>query len=370
MNPFKYGQVVSAENFCPRPELLKGLVAFIKSRQNVVLQGERRMGKTSLIYEALRQVKRQRMVYVDLLEIKTVDDLGKRIAKAIISSEQQAGMLEKVLRQLSQLRPVISVDPFTGEPGVTLDSRIMLQADSLGAILDLIQDTGRRHAMVVVFDEFQDILNLSDSNQVLAILRSNIQFHDKITYIFAGSIRNRMSEIFTSHDSPFFKSTAALDVGPLTGDKFSKFLKAKFSKGSRTINKEMLSEIIIMAENVPGDVQQLCGALWDTTSTNERVSREHLAPALELIFSRESKGYESVLVLLTGQQLKCLIGLARMGGKSPLSAGFLEGAGITLPASVKKALGRLIQLKVIYRYQGEYKFINPFFKRWIVWKNY
>ena len=71
MNPFKYGRVVSAENFCPRPNLLKQLTGFIKSGQNVVLQGERRMGKTSLLYETVRQLKRYRLLYVDLLEIKT-----------------------------------------------------------------------------------------------------------------------------------------------------------------------------------------------------------------------------------------------------------------------------------------------------------
>lgn len=44
--------------------------------------------------------------------------------------------------------------------------------------------------------------------------------------------------------------------------------------------------------------------------------------------------------------------------------------GITAPASIKKALNRLVQLKVIYRHEGEYKFVNPFFKSWLIWKNY
>jgi predicted AAA+ superfamily ATPase len=58
------------------------MTGFIKSGQNVVLQGERRMGKTSLLYETVRQLKRYRMLYVDLLEIKTADDLCKRMIKA------------------------------------------------------------------------------------------------------------------------------------------------------------------------------------------------------------------------------------------------------------------------------------------------
>ena len=43
MNPFKYGQVVSDDDFCSRQELLKQMKAFIERGQNVVLQGERRI---------------------------------------------------------------------------------------------------------------------------------------------------------------------------------------------------------------------------------------------------------------------------------------------------------------------------------------
>ncbi|MBN1675803.1 MAG: hypothetical protein JXR37_32465 [Kiritimatiellae bacterium] len=167
-----------------------------------------------------------------------------------------------------------------------------------------------------------------------------------------------------------FKSAIAVDVGSLDPTVFSAFLKEKFGKGRRKVTDETLAEVIATAESVPGDVQALCGALWDTSAPGDTVAKACFPKALELVFSRESKGYEAVLVQITGQQLKCLTGLARLGGKSPLSTAFLEGAGIPLPASVKKALNRLVQLKVIYRHQGEYKFINPFFKLWLLWKNY
>ena len=38
MNPFKYGRVVSADDFCPRPQLVKQMTGFIKAGQNVVLR--------------------------------------------------------------------------------------------------------------------------------------------------------------------------------------------------------------------------------------------------------------------------------------------------------------------------------------------
>ena len=56
--------------------------------------------------------------------------------------------------------------------------------------------------------------------------------------------------------------------------------------------------------------------------------------------------------------------------KAALSTAFIQGVGITGPTSIKKALNRLVQLKVVYRHEGEYKFVNPFFKTWLLWKNY
>lgn len=370
MNPFKYGRVVSADDFCPRPNLLKQLTGFIKSGQNVVLQGERRMGKTSLLYETVRQLNRYRMLYVDVLEIKTADDLCKRMVKALISMEQQAGLLERVLKSLSQLRPVVSIDPLTGQPSVSVDAGVRLRPDSLDGILDLVRESHKRTRLVVAFDEFQDILNLTDAKETLAVLRGKIQFHKDIPYIFAGSVRNQMSEIFTDPESALFKSAIAVDVGPLDREAFAGFLADKFALGKRVVDEGAMARVIEIAENVPGDVQELCEAIWETTAYRDAIREARIGPALELIYARESKGYEAALVQLTGHQLKCLIGLARMGGKAPLSSAFIQGVGITGPASVKKALNRLVKLKTVYRHEGEYKFVNPFFKTWLLWKNY
>ena len=370
MNPFKYGQVVGADDFCPRPALLTQLTAFISSGQNVVLQGERRMGKTSLIHEAVRRLKNRRMLYVDLLEIKTADDLCRRMVKALVSMEQRAGLLEKILKSLAHLRPAVTLDPLTGHPTVTLDAAASFTPDSIDGILDLAGQLHERRPLAMVFDEFQDILNLPDSREVFALLRSKIQFHKTLPYLFAGSVRNQMADIFTDPESPFFKSAISVDVGPLERAAFSRFIAGKFALGKRIISKELILKILDIAEDVPGDAQELCGAIWETTSRNDSIGETNFGPALELIYSREAKGYEAALVQLSGQQLKCLLGLARLGGKSPQSSAFVRGAGFTLPASVKKALNRLAKLKVIYRHRGEYKFVNPFFKSWLLWKNY
>jgi hypothetical protein len=139
--------------------------------------------------------------------------------------------------------------------------------------------------------------------------------------------------------------------------------------GKRSIDQPVLDLIFEIAENIPGDIQQLCSAIWEITSYKEIIDESIIPKALKLIYAREFKGYEAILVQLTANQLNCLVGLAKIGGKAPLSSKFVKEVGIELPATIKKALTRMIQLKIIYRYQGEYKFVNPYFKSWLLFKN-
>ncbi|MGD8296056.1 MAG: hypothetical protein PVG67_06675 [Desulfobacterales bacterium] len=126
MNPFQYGQVVKKTDFCKRPRLEKELTANIRKGQNVYIQGERRIGKTSLIWETVRKLAKYRMTYIDFLAVKASENFIKRIITGIISMQKSAVGLEKMFQSLSRLRPVASVDPITGLPMLSLDSSIEL----------------------------------------------------------------------------------------------------------------------------------------------------------------------------------------------------------------------------------------------------
>ena len=79
----------------------------------------------------------RRLLYIDLLEIKTIDDLAKRTVDAIVSLEHKAGLLEKALKSLSQLRPTVSINPISGQPSISLDTGIPVRPESLTALLDI-----------------------------------------------------------------------------------------------------------------------------------------------------------------------------------------------------------------------------------------
>ena len=369
MNPFKYGQVVFDKDFCPRPGAEKKLTDYIASGQNVLLEGERRIGKTSLVYEIMRQMKKFFLLYIDIMEIKTIDDFCRRIIRAIVSMEQKNGVVGKVFKSLAHLKPTISLDPLTGTPSLSLDASVKMKPESIEGLMDFIESLSKRKRLVVGFDEFQDILNIKEARVALAVLRSKVQFHTGIPYIFAGSVRNKMEEIFNHPDSPFFKSAITLNIEGLDREIFREFLEKKFLEGKREVTPGLMDKVFEIARDIPGDIQQLCGVVWEITSYGDKIAEGIIPAVLEVIYSRELKGYEAILVQLTGQQLRCLIGLAQFGGKSPLSAEFLKVVGISQPSSVKKALSRLERLRIIYEHKKEYKFINPFFRSWLIYKN-
>ncbi len=369
MNPFKFGQVVGSKDFCPRPDLMKSLSDCLSSGQNVLLQGERRMGKTSLIAEAVRKNRAFRLLHIDLMEIKSLEGMVHRIATSILSMEQRSGMLEKALLALARFRPALSTDPLTGSLTVTLDTSLSLRPDSLEGLLAFIEQMYRKKRLVVFVDEFQDILKIPDHREVLAILRSRIQFQSEIPYVYAGSIRNQMHGIFYDVDSPFYKAALPLDVGPLDDKRFSTFLARKFSSGDRFVDTETMDRIFELTGRAAGDVQALCSSFWDISDQGAVLGLDSIPDALENIFAQESKGYEMTLVQMTASQIKCLSALARVGGGSPYSSEFLKASNLATASSVTRALNRLIALRVLFKGDAGYTFSNPFFRHWIIWKN-
>ena len=366
MNPFKYGSIVLGKDFCGRRDLLKQITDYIEASQNIVVIGERRVGKSSLVYEAVRKLKGTELLYIDLLGIKSIDTLCKRMLRAIVTLEKKASWTVKMIKILSHLRPTITTDPITSMPIVSFDASVELKANSIQEVLDLIESIGKKKRFVVVFDEFQDILKTKEADEAIALLRSKIQFHNNIPYVFVGSIRHKMDEIFTSPNSAFFKSAIPITVNPLSYEEFSMFLIKKFESGQRKVLGETLEQVFEITNNITGDIQQLCEALWEVTPDRTTVSSDKLRAALELIFAREKKSYEAFISLLTDFQLKCLTALAMEGGKRVYSMNFIKAVGPHSAASVNRAITRMIDINILFKSGKEIRFVNPFFNAWLL----
>ena len=367
-NPFRYGCVVEGGFYCPRPALERQLAGFIRSGQNVVIHGERRMGKTSLVNAVVRGMRGWRMLYVDLLHVQTVGDVCRRIVSAVRNLERKASVFEKALKLLPRLRPVMKIDPATGEFGFGLDARAAEDPYAVEEVVDMLAGVAAGGRTVVVLDEFQDICNLPDAQTVLALMRGRIQFQGDIPYVFTGSVRKRMVELFDNPDSAFYKSALTLCVGEIDRDSFAKFLRRRFESGHRRVSDETVGTIMDTVADVPGDVQQLCEAIWGVTSGD--VGAKDIEAALQVVFMREGDKFESFCERLSPVQFKLLMGIARVGSREIQSRAFLDAAGFGNPASARKAAIRLCVLRYVYLFRSEYRFSSMFFKAWLLRRDY
>jgi len=366
MNPFRYGEVVTKADFCARPTLVKRLRDYLEAGHNAVVLGERRTGKTSLIVESARRSRGLRLLYAQFWAVKSVDDVAARLLRGIATMRAKRSWIEKVGHALAHLRPRIEFDPASGQPSVTLDAGTPLTPSGLDAVFDLIEEVRPSPRLAVALDEFQDLRDIPQADQVLGVMRARIQRQNDVPYVFAGSIRHEMERVFRDPSSPFFKSLRTIEVGPLDRQEFRAYLDKRFRSGKRTVTEPAFETIFSLAAENPSDVQQLCAAIWETTEVGNRVARDQLQTALDHLLATERKGYEILVKPLTNNQLKVLRGLAAFGGAQPQSKAFLAASGIRLPASVKRALNRLVTSEIVYGPESDYKFFDPFFRQWVL----
>ncbi len=365
MTPFKYGMIVDGENYCPRPELARQFSKLVAAGLNVVIQGERRMGKTSFVRETIKSLRDMELVYIDLYCVKTVEEFCRRAVAAVTALERSAGFLRRTAQLLTRLRPVLTMDPETGVPQLTVEVRPDEGIASLEDVMDMISAHAAKRKLCIVFDEFQDVLELDDPDILLARLRAKIQFQNKTPHVFLGSVRNRMHEIFDSPKSPFFKSATSFSVGAIAADDFKRFLSDRFKVSRRKISEAALDRILKIADGISGDVQELCETVWLATNDGDIIGDDQIDAGLRLVFAREEKAFGPTLSRLTPTQAAVLKGLALDSNLKPFSGDFLARNGIRNVGTVTRALSRLSKDDIIYEYAASWRFTNPFFREWL-----
>ena len=364
MNAFKYGCSVEGENFCARPNLSKSLSNYIESGQNLVIQGERRIGKTSLVKETVSSMRGWAIMYADFMGVKSVPDVCNRIADALARFDSSDSFMRRIFATLVHLRPVATIDAMTGLPTISVDARASSEPSSVNVVMNAVESHVKGRRVCVVFDEFQDILDVKDGAQMLALMRGRIQFMSHTSFVFLGSARNAMMDIFMSPKSPFYKSAAVFDVGTIPDDDFFEFAKARFATGRRTLPRQLFDRILGFVDRTSGDVQEMCDAIWQTSEAGDRLGDEHFERGLAFVFDRENGVYAMFVKPLTDIQFRVLKALAVLGGKHPLSGSFLEESRLTNTATVRRSLSSLERTGLVYQGSAGWKFSSPFFREW------
>ncbi len=97
--------------------------------------------------------------------------------------------------------------------------------------------------VVIAIDEFQQIQEYPEQ-QTDAWMRSVVQQLRNISFIFSGSQKHLMTDLFTNPARPFFRSTILMKIGKISAESYTEFILKQFKKQSVSISKETVAEML------------------------------------------------------------------------------------------------------------------------------
>jgi hypothetical protein len=127
--------------------------------------------------------------------------------------------------------------------------------------------------VVVVFDEFQQILEY-ESDVVERLLRSSIQHQTNVAYIFCGSRKHLIRQMFMDSQRPMYRSGAHYPLGLIDETHWQQFIAEKFTESGKRISAEVISALCALTEGHPFYTQHLCHPLWELCEEGGEVTLE------------------------------------------------------------------------------------------------
>lgn len=370
-NPFEYGGVVSGEAFCNREQETTDLVRAMANAQKLFVFSERRYGKTSLVRAALAKLPRKGYlcVYVDLWPTDSEATFATTLAKAIAESMSTSvnKVLETAKRFFGSLSPSVTVDE-EGKPILTFG---LARQARIGPALEEVLETPARIAakggpsVVVVFDEFQQILEYG-TDQVERKLRSVVQHHRQVGYLFLGSRKHLIQKMVLDRNRPLYRSGGHYPLGPIAETHWQPFIRQRFADAEKGIDQGLIHEVCELTQGHPFYTQHLCHVLWELCEPRAQVNTEMLRAAVKLLLDRESYAYTTLWESLTLSQKRFLKGLAAEAAGVKVFAGdFLSRHGLNTPSNAQRAVQTLLAKGIIDRDNGSFLITDRFFRLWI-----
>jgi uncharacterized protein len=370
-NPFQYGGIVTGDAFCNRDAEKTDLLKAIRNHEKLFVFSERRFGKTSLIQSVISKLPKSRTLaaYVDLWptddERSFVNVLAKAIALSMSTSMQKLLHTSKAL--FSSLVPSMTMND-EGKPEISFEFHRNIKVDT--ALEDVLETPARiakkeSKSVVVVFDEFQQIVEYQ-SDLIERKLRSIIQKHPQVAYLFLGSRRHLIQKMFMDKSRPLYRAGGHYPLGTISEKHWTPFIRNHFKATGRSISDELIHLICVCTQGHPFYTQHLSHAIWELGEPRAKVTEETIRVATQLLLERENYAYTTLWESLAINQRKFLKGLASEIAKvQPFSAEFIGRHGLGSASNVQRVVESLLEKDVIDRDNGSFLISDRFFRLWL-----
>lgn len=367
-NPFYIRELPLNAPFCNRRQELKELTSHAENKMNVVLFSPRRYGKTSLVKRVLDTVGNEGIIpiYIDLLGVTSAEDIASRLATRIYQhTHAQELWFKKALKWLSTWRPVMRPDPesgisFTVEPATYKNPTSLLEG-TLKDLEKLSQDN--KEGCCVVFDEFQEITEISNSLSVEGLMRSHIQQHSRIAYFFVGSRRKLLTDMFNEIKRPFYKSAINYPLKPLPDEELTDFIIHLFKSGDKICSRQISDGMVKLVRGYAYYAQKIGYCIYEVARGT--VTKDNFSTGLKMLLEDEKIVYEMMIKALSTQQISLLVAIAKEPTDKPFSAGYMSRHKLGSIGGVQGAFKRLISLDYIEKTDNIFQVADPIFVIWL-----
>lgn len=368
-NPFVTKGYAGPEYFCDRIEETKKMVDLTTNGNNIALISPRRVGKTDLIHHCFQQTEikeKFHTFHIDIYATTSITDFVNVFGRTILEELKPKGRTawEGFLNMLRSIRSEISFD-INNNPTWSLGlGDISNPTTTLDEIFSYLNQADK--PCLIAIDEFQQIVKYPNGVNIEAMLRTYIQKCVNATFIFAGSQRHLMGEIFTSPSRPFYQSVLIMNLQPISMDKYIEFAQMQFRKYGKEIEAEAVAEVYTQFDAVTSCIQRTLNILFLQTLPGNVCTQEMVANGIRYILELFSETYETLLEKIPEKQREVFIAIAKEGrAKSITGKNFIKKYHLQTASVVTAATRSLLEKDFITQTKDEYTVYDPFFARWL-----
>lgn len=370
-NPFVINNYESKDLFCDREEELQLMLRNCLNQANMTLISQRRLGKTGLIFRLFDEIKGTypniRTVYVDIFASDNIDGFIKLFAEAALSAIPERSTLGKrLVNYIRSFRPLITYDSLTGQPQMQISYQTAHEKEyTLRGLFEFLD--GQNIPIVIAIDEFQQIREYPEKNME-ALLRTYIQQCKNMTFIFSGSKKHIMADIFANERKPFYSSTAFVSLGKISEERYAAFIRQLFGSGKRSITDEALQFVLDWTQRVTYYTQQLCHTLY--ANGKKTIGLAEVKSTCNQVLKQNEAVYLQYRQMLPDKQWNYLIAVAKEGSVRQITASdFLKRNKIAGASASRQMADALVEKGLL---NGEatlegviYSVDDIFFSHWL-----
>lgn len=365
-NPFVIGKYISDDYFCDREKETEFLYKQIVNGRNVAMLSPRRMGKTGLIYHLFGQkevAQRYHVFFTDIYATQTIEEFVYSLSSAIYVGQRKS-LKKRFWDLVKSLRLAFRTDAVTGEPELSLSLGDIKEPEkTLDEIFEYLESADK--PCIVAIDEFQQIGSYKGV-RAEALLRTKIQQCRQTHFIFAGSKKHLMANMFNSPAKPFYQSVISIGINPLPKDAYVKFAISKFKEYGKEVEPELVGMVYDHFDGVTWFVQVIMNELFAMTGQGETCKTAKFDAAFQNAVDVQAVNYEQILSNLSLKQKALVQAIAKEGTVTGITrSGFIKKYNLDSSSTVQSALRPLVNNDIVLQDGNAYRLYDFFFASWL-----